>query len=308
MINIILKCARRRVTRFGRTKREKTVAAPFEWIVTPGDRLHHRANDRRRLRPTASAVLFGAIAVFISFWGRYAEAAPWPQAPGDGFVETRSDYFTSTDAFGRFERFDGAIYGEYGLFPSLMVGGKAIYGTSRQISQTSQRSASGVSEIEGFVQYTVHWGDWDVVSVRAAGIRPASLSAGVRPEIAADGVDVDVRALYGRTLRDFPHKIFITAETALRKRLGDAADEVRLDAGLGYEPANNWLFLLETQSTLSLRNNQPGAADFDVLKVQPSIVWAFSDCCSLRVGGVIEATARNLTPGAGGFLALWSFF
>lgn len=242
----------------------------------------------------------------------HAAASPWPREQYKGFIETRSDYFLSRDTFSRFERVDGSIYTEFGLTPRITIGGKAIYGTSRLSTKTPESlqtsTVTGLSEIEGFTQYTFLRREKDIFSLRAAGSRPASLSVGARPELATDGVDGDFRFLYGRTLLDKRMKLFVTTETGYRLRLGEAADQARIDFSLGFEPTRTWLILTELQSAISIKNNTPQGADFDVVKAQPSVVWRFSQRYALRVGGVIELAARGFTPGSGAFLAFWSTF
>ncbi|MEM6539226.1 MAG: hypothetical protein AAF668_16035, partial [Pseudomonadota bacterium] len=60
--------------------------------------------------------------------------------------------------------------------------------------------------------------------------------------------------------------------------------------------------------TLSVRNETPGGADFDIVKIQPSLVWRFSPSLSVRAGGLFEIAGRNLSLGRGAFIALWTEF
>ena len=239
-----------------------------------------------------------------------ALASPWTRPQGDVFVETRVDAFRADAPGGsRFERLDFGAYAEWGVAADTMVGGKLICGMSRSAGAGFLFEAAGIVEIEGFVQRTISDGPSGTIALRGAVARPAGIDAGARPELAADGVDLEIRALYGRTLRDGPGlRIFSAAEAAFRKRTGAAADQIRIDWLLGLEPTERLIVLAETQTTLSLRNEDLSGADFDVVRLQPSVVWRASDRLALRAGGLIEVAARGLTKGRGVFIGVWSEF
>ncbi|MBI1393669.1 MAG: hypothetical protein GC152_13095 [Alphaproteobacteria bacterium] len=68
------------------------------------------------------------------------------------------------------------------------------------------------------------------------------------------------------------------------------------------------MILAEAQSVVSIGAASPGGADFNVLKLQPSIVWRATPKIAIRAGGLFEIAASGLTPGNGAFLALWTEF
>ncbi len=262
----------------------------------------------RQRAPGRSIFLAAALATALLTFSKSSHAAPWTREKGEAFVETRTDVFRARDGDGgRFERLDAGIYGEYGLFDATMVGAKVVFGAARSVGPGFVDNASGVVEIEGFAQRTIASGKWGVLSARAAVARPAGIAAGARPGLAADGIDVDVRALYGFGFGG-PVPGFLTTEAAYRGRTGDAADQVRIDAVIGIEPHPDFLLMAETQTAFSAGEARPGGADFDVVKLQPSLVWRANDRLAVRIGGLIEVAARNLTPGRGVFVALWSEF
>ena len=242
-------------------------------------------------------------------------AAPWTREPRRLFIETRTDYFRlaeerNVDGIGTdgFERVENTTYLEYGVFEGFMIGAKASYGASWIDGVDGEQSISGLSEFEAFAQHTLFNRRWGVLSVRTAVSRPALLAAGARPELAADSVDSEVSALYGKTLTNGPIKVFATAEAGYRRRFGAAADQARGAAAIGIEPSARWLLLLEGSGSLSLQNASPGGADFDVLRFQPSLVWRPPGRISVRGGAMIETASRNLPRGQSYFLALWATF
>lgn len=245
-----------------------------------------------------------------------AEASPWPRDKGRLFVATKANFFASTGEEAlplaleppRFERFDSDFYGEYGLSKRLTLGTKVVYGHATFFDGFTRTSVDGVAEIEASLQYAVFRGSHDALSVKVTGITPTRFEEGGRPGVFSDGVDAELRALYGRTLLDGPFKIYVTAEAAYRRRFGDGADQARADVLVGLEPTERVLILLEAQSRFSLRNEDPGGADYDVLLLQPSLVWRAARRWAIQAGATHETAGRNLDRGTGFFLSLWTEF
>jgi hypothetical protein len=259
------------------------------------------------LRQGIVALISGVVA--ISCLAQPAYASAWTRAQREAFVETRADYFRADlSGGGLFERLENTTYVEFGLTDSLMMGGKAHFGESWIARPTGSSRSRGVTEYEGFIQKRIFGDDTHVLSARLAAARPTRFEAGGRPGLSADGADIDARILYGRNLQLEPFKIFASAETAFRKRLGDGADQVRLDGTIGIEPLPRILILGEALTTLSLRNNEPLGADYDVLRLQPSIVFRINRRWGLRAGAGFEVLSRNLDPGTTYFIGLWTGF
>lgn len=245
-----------------------------------------------------------------------AEASAWGRAAGEIYVSSRASFFHATAdgpiapdlAAARFERFDSDTYTEYGLSRAVTLGGKAVYATSTYFDGTTTGSASGFSEFEGFLQVEARRGGRGALAFRLTAASPSSFDSGGRPGLVSDGADLEARVLYGRNLALSPVKIFASVETGYRRRLGAAADQIRADALIGVEPTHRLLLLVELFSSTSLRNESPGGADYDVAKIQPSIVWRLSRRYSLQAGLIHEAAGRNLMLGNAYFVGLWSAF
>lgn len=260
--------------------------------------------------------LFAALVLAARAMLATAEASPWIRDKGRLFISTRTDYFIAeADEAAmagagpvRFERYDSDTYLEFGLTPSLMIGAKAVYGTSTYFDGTTLSQASGFSEIEGFVQRALWRNARQTLSVKLAGAAPASFVGGPRPDLQRDSADVELRALYGRNLSFSPFKLYATAEAGYRRRFGAGADELRADLLLGAEPARAALILCEVLVVKSLRNEDPGGADYDVVKIQPSLVWRAGRRWSLQAGLAHEPAGRNLLLGDAYFVALWTTF
>ncbi len=238
-----------------------------------------------------------------------AQASAWARGDGRLFVATKLEYFTAeTGLQSIFSRIDNSTYAEYGLFPRTAIGAKVNYGTSWTNDPNGAATASGFTEIEAFAQRRLWRGRNDVVSLRLGAIAPARAGSGVRNSIATNGVDVELRALYGRNIALRPVKLFVSAEAGFRKNLGDGADEIRADLTIGAEPSKRLLLLLESFSTVSARNETNGGSDYDIYKAQASVVWRASRRFRLQAGYNRELEGRNVALGETYVFGFWSEF
>jgi hypothetical protein len=246
-----------------------------------------------------------------------AVASPWARENNELLIISRADYFKAdlgpvntingvVDS--RFERFMSNTYVEYGLTDKITIGGKALYGTSWLTRGDATETTSGFSEVETYIQHQVFRSPIHAGAVRLAAARPANFSSGARPELQSNGVDMDVSALYGRNIITTPLKIFTTTEVGYRKRFSDSADHIRMDATIGFEPSDRFLVLFDFFSTVSMQNENVGGADFDIVKIQPSLLWRATRRWAFQVGMTEEVTSRNISTGRTYFFGLWSRF
>lgn len=241
-----------------------------------------------------------------------AHASPWARVDGELLIISQTKYFyadlTSQDPRGaRFESIDNDTHIEFGLTDDITIGGKAIYSTSWLTNTRGTATDSGFSEIEGYAQYQIHRTIRHAASVKLSAGKPAAFQPGVREGV-KEGADVELAGLYGRNVIFKPVKIFAATEIGYRKRFGDAADVMRSHTTIGAEPGAHWVFLLEGFSTLSLRNEEPGGADYDIVKIQPSVIYRFNRRWAVQAGMNEEVAGRNLALGRTFFIGLWSAF
>lgn len=264
-----------------------------------------------------SAMTLSALWCAIIAMTAPASASPWTRDKSELLVISRADYFKadlpevdigSGLVESRFERLESNTYAEFGLTSDFMVGGKLVYGTTWLTRGAETETATGFSEIEGFGQYQVFRSGRDAGAIRVAAAIPSRFSSGVRDALQTDGVDIDASLLYGRNLLTGDVKIFSSIEAGFRKRTGDAADQVRLQSTIGLEPSDAWLILLDAFATLSLGNEAPSGADFDVVRIQPSVLYRFSRRWGVQAGGAEEISGRNLALGRTFFIGLWTRF
>lgn len=241
-----------------------------------------------------------------------AFASPWARDAGEVLIISQTKYFradlTSEDPRGaRFESIDNDTHIEVGVTSNLTIGGKAIYSSSWLTNTVGVYTDNGFSEIEGYVQYQVERSFRHAASVKLSAGKPAAFQASAR-DLVDDGADVEIAGLYGRNIVFAPVKIFTAAEIGYRRRFGDSADVMRVYATIGAQPGRHWMLLLEGFSTVSLRNEKNGGADYDIVKIQPSVVYKFNRRWAVQAGMTEEVLGRNLAEGRTLFIGLWSAF
>ncbi len=260
--------------------------------------------------------IFG-LCLFAFLFAEQSHASPWVQAEKNLLLISRTDHFRAdlgaVDNDGvlvdtGFERIDAQTYVEYGLTNTIMVGGKAVYGTSWLRRGQNIETAAGFSELEAFGQVQIFRKNKSAASARIGLSRPSNFSSGARSALQSTGVDIDASFLYGRNLTSGKIKLFSSLEAGFRKRTGDAADQIRLHGTFGIVPGEQWLVLIESFSTTSLGNHDNDGADYDLVKIQPSIVWHLSPRLGLQLGAAQEVSGRNIDLGQTYFFGIWSSF
>jgi len=254
-----------------------------------------------------------------------ALASPWTRPKGSIFLTAGSDIFSATGDFqfdpppledspdDRFQRIQSNAYVEYGLSDKWLVSLKGSYSFFTVRSPNATSSNANLSEIEGLLQRQIFKGKTNPFSLALAAGQNNSLAGGTRPGFQSDGIDTEVRALYGRTFATKPFQIFAGTEVAYRRRFGIAADQIRADIKFGFEPHKRLLFLIDGFTVTSLRNNTINSdglvgADFDVIKIEPSVAIRVTKGYRLQFGGNFEIAGRNIERGRSFFVNLWSEF
>jgi len=259
------------------------------------------------------AILLGAVRAFIASFVVAAtcigdaNASPWNRSAKHAFTAATAGFFRSSTPTSRYSRIDSDNYVEYGLTRRWMAAGKLVYSTA--ITQTPDFSTtrSTIGEANFQIQRQVFHKEHSAAAMQIAGLWSSSLEDGSRAGALSSNWGGEIRALYGRDIVLKPFKIFSTIEAGYQRRFGGDSDRVRIDGLIGIEPGR-WLFLVELQSTISVRNNEFGFQDFDLVIGQTSIVWSASKRWSFIVGARKDLAARNYSPGTGVFVGVWSKF
>ncbi len=263
----------------------------------------------------ASLGVAGVAATLLA--SAHARAAPWVQQEGHGIVILQTTPYTAgtrgfdtlgrangNGSFGRVEL--ASPYWEHGLTSRWTVGLQPRLQAAWLTENGRTSTNVGLADLSAFARYMVYQGRLDVVSVQGMLATPGVDGAGSTPRVAEPNMGVEIRGLYGiGTQLPWAMTGFATAELAFRGRIGNAADEVRVDVGFGLRPRPHWLLMLQGFSNIGLRNNTPGGADYAVSKLQATAIYEFDPTWALQLGYIRDVAGRRVPLGQGAVLALW---
>ena len=266
------------------------------------------------VRPAATALALIALASVP----QAATAGAWPQAPDQWqVIQQLTLYQAITQGFdnkgrpvsaGRYTQFEYSPYIEYGLSDRWTLGAQPRVQTVWNGTSGNTRRTDGLAQANLFARYTAWRGTNDVVSIQAQyGQRGAATSKS--PQVAYSSTEYELRLLYGHGF-DFGGGWtgFTDIEVAGRARSGTSADELRIDVTAGVRPRFDLLFLLQSFSTIGLKDQSPGGSNYDITKLQLSAVYSLTPAVAIQIGGYTELAGRNVSLGNAGLVALWLSF
>jgi len=127
--------------------------------------------------------------------------------------------------------------------------------------------------------------------------------------------DVEGRLLIGRGASLAKQHVFMDVEAAYRYRNGAPADQFRSDGTVGIEFGHRLMAMGQVFAIKGMQNGQPftitnpnAQSDFDLYKVQPSLVLSLFHGTSLQAGWNDAFAGRNTGNGQTYILGLWKTF
>jgi hypothetical protein len=268
------------------------------------------------------------VAVLLALCAPWLHAGAWTPAAGHGqIILTSSLYRTSTtfdskgnlqnfDYAGQYRQFINSAYIECGLskrdsftlnVPGEMLEFKNNYGKMQD---------AGIGDVE------VAWkrrlnpleSKWVLSSqflVMFPGYSPTQ-----NPAPGNHQEDLEARLMLGHGGSIAKQHIFWDVEAAYRYRNGAPADQFRSDATVGIEFGHRLMAMGQAFAIKGMQNGQPVTAnsnpnlqsDFDLYKVQPSLVLTMFHSTRLQGGWNDAFLGRNTGNGHSVILAVWTTF
>ncbi|MCI5045696.1 MAG: hypothetical protein MRY72_13455 [Aquisalinus sp.] len=236
----------------------------------------------------------------------FAIASPWPMPEGQGQTITRTENFTART----FRQLTTSIYSEYGLTDRTTFIGKLAYATQEyggQFPSTTQ----GLTAADISVQHLITRTDHSVFAGRITYAAETEMdrllqAENTRFEPIRYGNAIEIAFLAGHSIHQ-DGSFFVTAETGFRYALADDADLINLSLTTGFKPSERWLLLAKSLNTVSLQNDSNGI-DYDVFRLEPSLVFHRNDRTSYALGASYDLYGRNLQTGSSLYLSFWNRF
>jgi hypothetical protein len=254
-------------------------------------------------------------------------AGAWTSDAGHGQVIVTTSFFQTTENFDK----SGAAqkFGNNGRFRQFMVESYLEYGLTRRATLIVKAPADFLDYSNDYgAQHSAGFGDLEIAcrgrlnspesSWAVSGQVTAAFPAYSERRNPAPGnhqEDLEGRLLVGHSLNRL-HHAFWDAEAAYRFRSGAPADQVRADLTGGLDLTPRLMLLGQTFLIFGLRNGAPVAAitnpnaqsDFDLYKVQASLVIRLWHGTRLQAGWNDAFAGRNTGQGHAAILAIWKTF
>ncbi|MGL5138770.1 MAG: hypothetical protein ACRC7G_13485 [Beijerinckiaceae bacterium] len=268
--------------------------------------------NSRKVRGTRLA--FPALPLLLVADLAVADPGAWPQAAGKGqaiSTLTFSRSFSPKNAFGQRSRFTKAELGvfiEYGLTDTLTIGALPRFEFRENRFGMQADTNRGLSDSDIFLRSVLWRDNASVLSLQGTVIVPGGYDRRARLPLGDGAFGYEARLLAGHNFKVGEMPAFVELQVGYRFRAGSPADIVKVDATLGLRPADKWLILLQSLSDFSVRNQGTGGTDFDVSKLQISVVREIAPNVSIQLGAYKEIYGRNLNRGAAVLTALWIRF
>jgi hypothetical protein len=249
-----------------------------------------------------------------------ARAGAWSEDADHWLVINQFDYYQADvqgynqqgrpAGHGTYKQFEFSPYIEYGVTPDLTIGSQPrLQYVNLQDGAPGGGSNNGVVQVNLFARYSIYKWDFDVLSFQAQFDIPGAANH-PQPQVALTNLESEARLLYGHSFDMLPWSwtAFFDGELAFRYIAGAQASQTRWDMTLGVRPQPDWLVLFQTFFTFGLHNQRGTGADYDLYRLQLSVVKQITDNISLQIGGWHDAGGRNIALGNAIIAAIWFRF
>lgn len=275
--------------------------------------------------PTLTRLVW--IFALAAVWPSPATAGPWSPQRGHGQVivtfssyDTRETFTQSRDREpfefdGRFDKVEVNPYVEVGITDRLTFVGSTFIVRSEFANSFGATSNAGIGDSTLGLRYRLTTTDRPVI-VAVQGVVKAPTTDDGEPNLGNEQVDLDGRLVIGGSLGKSSTPPFWTVESGFRYRAEGPADEIRLEGTIGAYPHRRLLLLGQAFATIGLKNNDQLLAgldptlspDYDLLRVQGSVVVSIAGRSRVQAGAFVHAAGRNTGAGSGFLVSWWQQF
>jgi hypothetical protein len=235
-----------------------------------------------------------------------ARSGPWPQAEGGGQLVMSTSFqhlnVQGYDSQGRpsgrgsLDQLSVSPYWEHGLTQRWTIGiAPRLQASWMDLGYTRSNSV-GLADAALFARYAVWRDNGMVLSVQGTAVTPGTASTD-SPRIAEAHGSVEGRALFGISRAIGSVNAFMGLEGAYRLRFGSNADEVRLDATMGFQPANGWFVFAQSLNTLGMRNATGNGANYSAYKAALAVSYSITPRHSIVAAYTRDLSGRNVALG-----------
>jgi hypothetical protein len=207
----------------------------------------------------------------------------------------------------RYNKFEFQALFEYGVtdwFTTILSPGLQHIDIAAPVS--AQRTGLGYTELGG--RYRIGQGENWVFSGQATLRVPGTFDRSNPAAIGYNGIETDLRALFGYSFTIGAWPAFLDLQLAQRFRAGDPPDEFRADVTLGLRPLPQWLVLAQFFNVISEGSSPPLFPSYYYSKLQLSVVHDLTRQWAVQAGGFTTYAGRNALQENGLLVGAWYRF
>lgn len=254
----------------------------------------------------------GHSSLFIAlfFYAGNAWSGAWLQPEGKGMAIGQATYFASEAYFDRssnktvqprYQKYEFQPYIEYGLSPSITVGGSAYL----QQAYQSGTSNIGLADPELFLRTPLWKDDKNILSLQPLIKFPSRFSKDQSPRGGSASTDAEISLLYGRNIHLFGAQDYADARIGYRHRGNGLHDQWRADIVLGLALAEKWQItpairaVKATAIPAATTFSEDGAQDYDLIKFELGTHYSIAPKRTVSLTAFDHADGRQTGDGAG---------
>ena len=257
------------------------------------------------------------------YFSTQAHAGAWAQPEG-GLQLITTGYYYRTDSYRDNDgnRRAQPAYTKYELNPYLEYGlsNKTTLGLSTFINRTSGDLAGnrehnyGLSDTSIFVRRVLYQQDGFVASLEPGIKLPSLYKDSAAPRSGSKDADGFLRINGGYGFEEAGRNHYIDTSLGMNKRFGERHDQITFDVTAGIGMSDNLQLLMQQFSTFRMGGfgtspfTQSGEDDYNLTKLQLSVVYRLEDGIALQLGGYRHIYARNTGEDGGIMAAIWKTF
>lgn len=265
-------------------------------------------------------LLASVVGYLIGISAAYAGA--WTQERGHMQIIITNSYYVAGSYFDNnghrqsqssYHKFDFNPYVEYGLLDGVTIGANLSLPYLWQNSTTGTQYSAGVGDSEFFTRLRL-WQKNGVVIAAEPIIKLPAPASSLQPRLGSSTPDagMGIAAGYGFDANGLHH--FADVNIGYRYRFGMPHDQWRITGTLGYSLRPQWMLMPQVFITerAGVSPNavftQSAADDYDLVKLQLSVVYKFNNATSIQWGAFGNIAGKNTGTGNGTLISVWRNF
>lgn len=246
--------------------------------------------------------------------GNDSYAGPWTCKKGETGIALTHTNYKSDRSYNRkmksvpsdlFKKNESELFVEHGVTDDVTLGGVLRYDWLKVYRDSGIRKNVAVGDVDFFGRYRLWQNNYHVFSLQGLVKLPGTFEE-KDPIIGYRQNDCEARFLYGFSHYDAYIPWFFAIEGGHRWRFNGPADEVRLDATLGFKFTKSLMLIFQSFNTIGSRNAKDDKftssgtlsfSDYDCYKTRTSIYWSVKDNTQIFIGYEREILGRNTIRG-----------